>query len=118
MRRLHEESFTLLHASDALFQFFIDRVRKNLHLILCHSPVGDSFRIRCRKFPALIACMVVDEFMPWPRDALQGVALKFLEPLLECEPPNFPTEEICLAVCDNMAQVHLSIDVANLQRVV
>ena len=30
---------------DALFSFFLDRVRKNLHMILCHSPVGDTFRI-------------------------------------------------------------------------
>merc|ERR1712054_334155 len=68
---------------DGLFAFFIDKVRKNLHYILCHSPVGDDFRIRGRKFPALISCMVVDEFMPWPRDALQGVAAKFLADLVE-----------------------------------
>ena len=44
----------------ALSNFFFDRVRRNLHMILCHSPVGDAFRIRGRKFPALISCSVVD----------------------------------------------------------
>lgn len=39
---------------DGLFGFFIDKFRRNLHYILCHSPVGDDFRIRGRKFPAQI----------------------------------------------------------------
>jgi len=29
---------------DELFDFFLDKVRKNLHLALCFSPVGDAFR--------------------------------------------------------------------------
>ena len=40
---------------------------------------GDTFRIRGRKFLALISCSVVDEFMPWPRDALDGVARRAFE---------------------------------------
>ena len=30
--------------SDALFSYLIERVRNNLHIILCMSPVGDPFR--------------------------------------------------------------------------
>lgn len=40
------------------WQFFIERVRKNLHVVLCFSPVGDSFRVRARQFPALVNCTV------------------------------------------------------------
>ena len=29
---------------EAIFSFFINRVRNNLHIVLCMSPVGDSFR--------------------------------------------------------------------------
>lgn len=36
------------------------QVRKNLHVVLCFSPVGDKFRIRARQFPALVNCTVVD----------------------------------------------------------
>ena len=61
------------------WKFFIDRVRKNLHMALCFSPVGDSFRNRARKFPALITCTVIDWFHPWPKDALTSVADKFLQ---------------------------------------
>ena len=58
--------------------FFIDRVKNNLHMALCFSPVGDSFRNRSRKFPALVNCTVIDWFHDWPRDALLSVAAKFL----------------------------------------
>jgi len=61
------------------FKFFLDRVRKNLHMSLCFSPVGDGFRNRAKKFPALINCSVIDWFHPWPEDALLSVASKFLD---------------------------------------
>jgi dynein heavy chain, axonemal len=48
---------------------------------LCFSPVGDAFRTRARKFPALINCTVIDWFHPWPEEALLSVAAKFLEDL-------------------------------------
>lgn len=60
------------------WKFFLDRVRKNLHMSLCFSPVGESFRSRARKFPALINCTVIDWFHPWPEEALLSVADKFL----------------------------------------
>jgi len=30
---------------DGIFSFFISRVRCNLHLVLCMSPVGNAFRL-------------------------------------------------------------------------
>ncbi|KAH8098853.1 hypothetical protein JL720_1823 [Aureococcus anophagefferens] len=53
-------------------------VRKNLHVVLCFSPVGEAFRMRCRKFPALVNCTVIDWFQPWPKQALYSVGCKFL----------------------------------------
>lgn len=58
--------------------FFIDRVKNNLHMALCFSPVGDSFRNRSRKFPAIVNCTVIDWFHDWPKDALLSVATRFL----------------------------------------
>ena len=55
------------------------RVRANLHVVLCFSPVGDAFRSRCRRFPGLINCTRIDLFRPWPRDALVKVSYWFLE---------------------------------------
>jgi len=62
----------------ACWKFFIDRVKKNLHMSLCFSPVGDAFRNRAKKFPALVNCSVIDWFHPWPVEALYSVAEKFL----------------------------------------
>ncbi|CDJ30567.1 uncharacterized protein EMH_0006840 [Eimeria mitis] len=57
--------------------FFIDKIRRNLHAVLCLSPVGDGLRTRARKFPALVNCTVIDWFQPWPYEALHSVASKF-----------------------------------------
>jgi dynein heavy chain len=53
-------------------------VRRNLHLVLSFSPVGDAFRERLRKFPSLVHCTTLDWFTAWPRDALATVATNFL----------------------------------------
>ncbi|KAF4738460.1 hypothetical protein FOZ63_025846, partial [Perkinsus olseni] len=61
-----------------LWSFFLSRIRKNLHMSICFSPVGDAMRSRARKFPALVNCTVIDWFQPWPKDALRSVGDKFL----------------------------------------
>uniref|UniRef100_A0A8C5P1M0 Dynein axonemal heavy chain 7 n=1 Tax=Jaculus jaculus TaxID=51337 RepID=A0A8C5P1M0_JACJA len=63
----------------ALFNMFIDRCRNQLHVVLAMSPIGDAFRIRLRKFPALVNCCTIDWFQSWPEDALEAVASRFLE---------------------------------------
>ena len=62
-----------------LWAYFIRTVRKNLHIVLAMSPIGDSFRNRCRMYPAFVSCTTVDFFFPWPAAALKEVAMKFLE---------------------------------------
>ena len=61
-----------------LYNFFVDRVRSNLHMVLCLSPIGDAFRTRLRMFPALVNCCTIDWFTDWPEDALRSVANFFL----------------------------------------
>lgn len=94
-------------APEHLMTYFINKVRKNLHMGLCFSPVGDTFRFRARMFPALISCTQVDWFHAWPRDALVGVALRSLSRI------EFPSDEIRDGIANHMANVHLSIDDAN-----
>ncbi len=45
---------------EALYGFWLERVRTNLHVILCLSPVGEAFRERCRMFPGLVNCTTID----------------------------------------------------------
>ncbi|XP_010215324.1 PREDICTED: dynein heavy chain 12, axonemal [Tinamus guttatus] len=72
----HEELSPL-----ALFAFFVNRCKENLHVVVAFSPIGDAFRNRLRQFPSLINCCTIDWFQPWPEDALERVANKFLETL-------------------------------------
>jgi len=80
----------VIDTPDNLWNYYISRVRKNLHMSLCFSPVGDAMWSRARKFPALVNCTVIDWFQPWPMDALQNVAAKFLAPMTQLGPADHP----------------------------
>ena len=45
-----------------MYNKFIERVRRNLHVVLAFSPIGDAFRNRIRMFPSLINCCTIDWF--------------------------------------------------------
>lgn len=61
-----------------VYNFFVSRVRTNLHLVLCLSPIGEAFRTRLRMFPSLVNCTTIDWFTEWPEEALRSVANFFL----------------------------------------
>ena len=44
----------------SLYNFFVERVKRNLHIFLVMSPVGEAFRQRLRMFPSLINCCTID----------------------------------------------------------
>ncbi|KAF0304890.1 Dynein heavy chain 2, axonemal [Amphibalanus amphitrite] len=62
-----------------LYGLLLDRVRSNLHLCVCMSPVGDAFRNRIRMYPGLVNCSTIDWFGEWPQEALMEVAERYLE---------------------------------------
>ncbi|XP_037908989.1 dynein heavy chain 3, axonemal [Hermetia illucens] len=62
----------------AMYAFFIERVREQLHMALAFSPIGDSFKERLRMFPSLVNCCTIDWFTSWPNDALVRVAETFV----------------------------------------
>jgi dynein heavy chain len=57
-----------------IFGAYIGRVKKNIHVVLAFSPVGDDFRRRLQMFPSLVNCCTVDWFREWPAEALYSVA--------------------------------------------
>jgi dynein heavy chain len=56
-----------------MFQAYLSRVQKNIHLIIAMSPLGEVFRARLRQFPSLVTCCTLDWFNEWPEEALLGV---------------------------------------------
>jgi len=57
---------------------FVDRCKEKIHIILCVSPIGESFRKRAMMFPSLVNCTTIDWFLEWPVDALVAVAHEYL----------------------------------------
>ncbi|XXQ31198.1 Dynein heavy chain, cytoplasmic [Plasmodiophora brassicae] len=94
-------------SKDAMQDFFIRKVKCNLHVVLCFSPVGDKFRVRCRQFPALINNTSIDWFHPWPQDALVSVAFRFLADV------DVGSGDLRENIAHHMAEVHLSVNEAS-----
>lgn len=75
--------------TETVMEYFLQRTVHNLHVAFCFSPVGETFRTKVQRFPALVSGCTIDWFQPWPKDALVSVARHFLSEFqIEC------TEEV------------------------
>lgn len=54
------------------------RIRDNLSLIMCFSPVGESLRNKCRQFPSFVNCCTILWIQSWPEEAISSVSQNFL----------------------------------------
>jgi dynein heavy chain len=55
---------------DDLWNYYLDKCKENLHIILAMSPAGDSLRIRCRNFPGMVSSTSIDWFFNWPEEVI------------------------------------------------
>eukprot|EP00752_Nemacystus_decipiens_P009956 g8879.t1 len=98
--------------TEALWAFFVDRVRENLHVVLAMSPIGESFRNRTRMYPGLVNCTTIDWFQPWPADALVEVATKFIQDI------PMDDESRRVKVASVFSSMHTSVVVASAKMLV
>ncbi|CAM4927444.1 unnamed protein product [Rotaria socialis] len=64
--------------NENLQNYYYERLRKNLHVVLCFSPDNRKFREHALKFPALVSGCTIDWFYRWPLDALVAVSNVYL----------------------------------------
>eukprot|EP00913_Durusdinium_trenchii_P002106 g1945.t1 len=62
-----------------LYNYFLNRLRDNLHIVLFFSPLHHKFAIRAQMFPAVFSGVNINWFLPWPEEALVAVSANFLK---------------------------------------
>ena len=103
MFKSEAQSKGLGDSKDVVYQYFVNKIKEKLHIILAMSPSGDKLRLRCRNFPGLISNTIVDWFFEWPEDALYSVAMNLLSTSEEVQ------VELKEKVCKHAIKVHLSV---------
>ncbi|XP_075803650.1 dynein axonemal heavy chain 11 [Microtus pennsylvanicus] len=93
----------MVDSRESCWAFFLARVRLQLKMVFCFSPVGHTLRVRARKFPAIVNCTVIDWFHAWPQEALISVSRSFIEEIEGIEPQHKDS------ISRFMAHVHSSV---------
>ncbi|XP_032177365.1 dynein heavy chain 1, axonemal isoform X1 [Mustela erminea] len=88
-----------------LMAAYTGRVRSNIHVVLCMSPIGEVFRARLRQFPSLVNCCTIDWFNEWPAEALESVATMFLNEIPDLE----ATSEVIRGLIQVCVYIHQSV---------
>uniref|UniRef100_A0A3Q2TME4 Dynein axonemal heavy chain 11 n=1 Tax=Fundulus heteroclitus TaxID=8078 RepID=A0A3Q2TME4_FUNHE len=102
--RMELRGLGLIDSRDNCWNFFIERIRRQLKVVLCFSPVGFTLRTRARKFPALVNCTAIDWFHPWPQLALQSVSSTFVEKIPGLEP------KVRVSISEFISHAHTSVN--------
>lgn len=97
----------IVDSLDNIQALFVSRVRENLHICLCMSPVGETLRLRCRQFPSLVNCCTLDWFSRWPEQALLFVSSEFLKDLPDT------TDEVKAGLSEMCMKIHTSVEEAS-----
>lgn len=78
-----------------VFNYFIKRCKEKLHIILCFSPIGSTFRNRLRLYPSLVNCCTIDWYHDWPEDALQMVAISWISDVNVNDDVKMSSVDVC-----------------------
>lgn len=96
--------------TENLKEYLYFRVKKNVHFVLCFSPVGETLRGRVRKFPSILSGSSIDWFHDWPEKALIAVSSRFVSSMEQFAENQEETTKIAKISSD----IHKSINEFNL----
>ncbi|UJR10317.1 hypothetical protein I4U23_014523 [Adineta vaga] len=96
-------------SNENVWKYFIDKVRRNLKIVMCFSPVGNTLRTRARRFPALFSGTIIDWFHSWPKDALYSVVVRFLDDY------KLISNESRKSIANFMADTHIDVNQISIQ---
>jgi dynein heavy chain len=94
---------------DAIYAYFVQLCRENLHIVLAFSPVGEQFRNRCRQFPSIVNCCTIDWYNAWPDDALYSVAQR----QYAADEERLGIQEHLDVLCQASREIHASVSEAS-----
>lgn len=77
--QIREQRGMSIKSASERWEAFIQNTKKNLHIVLCMSPVGDNLKKRLRQFPSFISCCSINWMNEWPENALRSVSQKSLK---------------------------------------
>lgn len=92
-----------------IWKYFRDICSANLHIVLCVTPLGESLRNHCRKYPGLIGNMAIDWIRRWSDQTLFSVANLFL-----LEHPSIPEDHLD-SITNHFVHVHQSLQFYSVQ---
>lgn len=88
-----------------VFDFFVDRCKRNVHIILGFSPIGGFLRKQIHLFPSIVNCCSINWFDTWPDETLELIANHFVSKIVEL-PDNESIDQIILSAKYFYATAH------------
>jgi len=63
------------------YDFFIEKIKQYMHIVLFMSPIGKLLRTSISQFPSFVNCCTINWFTSWPEKALQTTGKKLTKEL-------------------------------------
>ena len=95
---------------DTVFVQFLNRVKKNLSVVLCMSPANKLLRQRIRMFPSLVNCCTISWFSSWSGEALLNVSSSKMQEIGLEDLSKAETEKLKKSLASICVFVHSTVE--------
>ncbi|KRX05785.1 P-loop containing nucleoside triphosphate hydrolase [Pseudocohnilembus persalinus] len=99
-------------SNEKYYDYFIECVKRKLHVIMVMSPIGDALRTRIRMFPNIVNCSSIIQYTQWPEEGLEAVAHKMLH---EMDSVDHTVQRKLVHICKDLHKSALNLSEKYLQ---